>query len=163
MENYLMTRELILIFKLRANSQWKLWWKFTSTMDSGIIRNCFGNHNHPLRVTNRKLIYKFIGSSWWSWLIIIITALIWPAVSWNLTLFNDFHLKQMVYAKKHNTISELKDEIHEVIHDLPLVQGRNGKLWMSVGPQGVVIWLMPLFVMFNKCQPLINLFCIINV
>lgn len=168
MENYLMTRELILIFKLRANSQWKLRWKFTSAMDSGIIRNCFVNHNHPLRVANRKLIYKFIGSSWWSWLIIIIMALIWPPVFWNLTLLNDFHLKQMVYANKHNTISELKDEIHQVVHDLPLVQGRNGKLrhgkWrMSVEPQGVVIWLMPLFVMFNKCQPLINLFCIINV
>lgn len=68
----------------------------------------------------------------------------------------------MVYANKHNTISELKDEIHQVIHDLPLVQGRNGKWRMSVGLQGVVILLMPLFVMFNKCQPLINLLCIIN-
>lgn len=157
MKGYLMTGELILIFKLRESSQWKLWWKFTRATDSGIIRNCFGNHNHPLRVANRKLIYKFIGSSWWSRLIIMIMALIWPPVSWDLTLVNDFHIKQMVYANKHNTISELKDEIHEVTHDLPLVQGRNGKWRMSVVPQGVVIWSMPLFVMFNKCQPLINL------
>lgn len=48
----------------------------------------------------------------------------------------------MVYANKYKTISELKDEIHQVFHDLPLVQGRNGhgKWRMSVGmSQGVVI------------------------
>lgn len=72
-----MTRELILIFKLREN--------YGENLLMRRIQALYGialvTHNHPLRVANRKLIYKFIGSSWWSWLIIIIMALIWPPVS----------------------------------------------------------------------------------
>lgn len=142
--------------------------KCTNAMDSGTIRNGFGNHKHPLRMANRKLINKFIGTSWRSWLLIVIMALIWPSISWNFALLNYFHLKQMVYdANKPNTISELKDEILRTIHDLRLELYRKGmRNFVKMADVGRAVrsgHLIDITICLVQCQPLINMFCLIHV
>lgn len=140
--------------------------KCTNAMDSGTIRNGFGNHKHPLSMANRKLINKFIGASWRSWLLIVIMALIWPSISWNFALLNYFHLKRMVYdANKPNTISELKDEILRVIHDLRLELYRKGmRNFVKMADVGRAVrsgHLIDIIICHVQCQPLINMFCLI--
>lgn len=74
----------------------------------------------------------------------------------------------MVYdANKPNTISELKDKIHRVIHDLRLELYRKGmRNFVKMADVGRAVrngHLIDIIICHVQCQPLINMFCLIHV